>query len=122
MLVSTPPFLGFLLSLRHEAELVGVFSTLFRFALPFQCAEAEVWAGVLLEILGCARDLVFSVGEIALGVSQDLLRVSDGFRFDIRDWIGRKNASLKGRKWTLLPLPHSQGRMGPSEPEKDEKD
>ena len=64
--------------------LVGVLSALFRYALPFQCAEDEVRAVVLLEVLGCARDLVFSVGEIALGVSQGLLRVSDGFRFDIR--------------------------------------
>jgi hypothetical protein len=70
MLVSAAPFLGFLLGLRHGAGLVGVFSALFRYALPFQRAEDEVRAVVLLKVLGCARDLVPSAGEIALGVSQ----------------------------------------------------
>jgi hypothetical protein len=73
-------------------------------------AEGEVRAVALLEVLGCARDLVFSVGEIAFGVGQGLLRVSDGFRLDIRSRRrGRENAQPQRKEKDLTS---TQGRMG----------
>jgi hypothetical protein len=93
MLVSAAPFLGFLLGLRPRAELVGLFSALFRYALPFQCAEDEVRAVVLLEVLGCARDLAPRAGEIALGVSQGSFFVALGSISGAEDGAGRTPAS-----------------------------